>query len=95
MGRKITHNVIVLNHLIDHGYITEVVARNYGVKRLASRMNELKNAGVPFESEDRVDDLGNRYRYYYLSVFARHLERVRRQLCVKWNMPRAPQAAAA
>ena len=92
---KLTHNEIVLNHLIDHGYVTEVVARNYGVKRLASRMNELKVAGVQFRFEDRKDDLGNRYRYYWLGAYDRAVERIRREDGIKWNTYRTYATIAA
>jgi Helix-turn-helix domain len=76
--KKISQTQLVLNHLISHGYITEVIARNYGVRRLASRMNELKNEGVGFTSEPRTDDSGVRYAYYSMSVIDRNFERARR-----------------
>jgi Helix-turn-helix domain len=75
---KKSQTQFVLDHLIDHGYITEVIARNYGVKRLASRMHELKRADVLFKTETREDDFGNRYAYYWLPTGTREYERERR-----------------
>jgi len=54
----------VWNHLIDHGYITQVIAGNYGIRRLASRIDDLKKAGVIIETELKFDDAGVRYAYY-------------------------------
>jgi hypothetical protein len=83
---------LVLDHLIDHGYITEVIARNYGVKRLASRVHDLKAiASVPVQKEMRTDDLGAQYAYYYIADSAREEERQIRDVeKLGWNM----QAAA-
>jgi hypothetical protein len=62
---KLTQKEIVLNHLRVHGYITDVVAQSYGVRRLASRIDELKNHDeYSIIKEMRRDDLGRRYAYY-------------------------------
>ena len=58
---------IVLDHMRNHGYITQLVAGNYGVTRLASRIDELKTAGYSINSELRTDDFGKRYAYYTLA----------------------------
>jgi hypothetical protein len=64
---KQTQRQLVLNHLLTHGYITDVIAQNYGVRRLASRIDELKNHDdYPIQKEMRRDDLGRRYAYYTL-----------------------------
>lgn len=65
---------IVLRHLIDHGYITQVIATNYGVRRLASRIFDLKQGGVVLQVELRKDDSGTKYAYYTMSESARVLE---------------------
>jgi hypothetical protein len=63
--RKITQKQRVLDHLIVHGYITDVVAQSYGIKRLASRIDELKNHDeYPITRETRYDDMNRRYSYY-------------------------------
>lgn len=67
-------NQRVLNHLIDHGYATQLVMSTYGVKRLASRMTDLKKAGVAFTRQNRIDDTGVRYAYYELSSERREFE---------------------
>ena len=79
---------LVLDHLIDHGYITEVIARNYGVKRLASRVFDLKAIGaINVEKEMRTDDLGGQYAYYFLDLPAREEERRLRDVeKFDWNM---------
>ena len=50
----------VLRHLQDYGSITSVVAmREYGIMRLASRINDLRSRGVAIVSEVAVSK--NRY----------------------------------
>lgn len=86
---------LVLNHLIDHGYITDLVARNYGVRRLASRIHDLKTiGGVGVQVQTRRDDQGNRYAYYFLSEDARAVEREIRDEGGTWNGRPAMKAAA-
>lgn len=64
---KIPQRLAVFNHLKTHGYITDVVAQSYGIRRLASRIDELKKLGFVIDAELRHDDLGRRYAYYTLS----------------------------
>ena len=71
-------NQRILNHLIDHGWITQVVASNYNIRRCASRICELKEAGIKINTEIRFDDAGVRYAYYYITPFVRKVERNRR-----------------
>lgn len=65
---------IVLRHLIDHGYITQVIATNYGVRRLASRIFDLKSAAVIVDVELRKDDSGTKYAYYTMCQENRNVE---------------------
>jgi len=82
-----SQNQIVLNHLIDHGYITDVIARNYGVRRLASRIYDLRTGGLSrIEVQTRIDDSGIRYAFYSMSESNRDLERnYRDHSGVGWN----------
>jgi len=64
--------------LIDHGYITQVIAGSYGIRRLASRIDDLKKAGLVIETELKFDDAGVRYAYYTVSKAWRQVERNRR-----------------
>jgi hypothetical protein len=73
----------IRDHLIDHGYITEVIARSYGVRRLASRIHDLRKELVHVTVEYRRDDMGVRYAYYALSTEVREFElalRARREV---------------
>lgn len=65
---KRTQKSIVRDHLNAHGYITPLIASNYGVTRLASRIDELKNEGLGINNELRADDNGKRYSYYTLAA---------------------------
>lgn len=56
----------VFNHLKNHGYITQVVASNYGIRSCSSRISELKNRGVNIDVILKKDDAGVRYAYYTL-----------------------------
>jgi hypothetical protein len=59
----------VLSHLERHGKITPAKADVvYGIKRLASRMHELKAAGIPFNKKLMTDDVGDRYMQYIYPV---------------------------
>ena len=50
----------ILRHIEDYGSITQMDAiRDYGIMRLASRVNDLRRDGVPIITE-RVEGL-NRY----------------------------------
>jgi hypothetical protein len=67
--KKRSHRQIVREHLQTHGYITELVARNYGVRRLSARILDLKDfEGMEITSELRQDDNGTRYAYYTLAA---------------------------
>lgn len=68
---------VVLKHLIDHGYITQLIASNYGIRRLASRMSSLKQQGLQFESQPRRDDQGVKYAYYTMTLAERDREAFR------------------
>jgi hypothetical protein len=59
-----TQNEIVLKHIINHGYITQIIASNYGIRRCSARIKDLKNNGVPLVSKMKKDDMGVRYAYY-------------------------------
>lgn len=67
---KTPQRVLVFNHLKTHGYITDVVAQSYGIRRLASRILDLKTLGFVIDVEMRRDDLGRRYAYYTLNLAA-------------------------
>ena len=55
-----TQSQRILEHLRQHGSITQADAiENYGIMRLASRVDELRKAGHPIITE-RVDGF-NRY----------------------------------
>jgi len=71
---KIPQRVFVYNHLKTHGYITDVVAQNYGIRRLAARIEELKRNGVSIGVDIRRDDKGTRYAYYTLGCPDRNCE---------------------
>jgi hypothetical protein len=60
----VKQNLRVLNHLAVHGYITQVIASSYGIRRCASRISELKDHGWDIESNMKKDDAGVRYAYY-------------------------------
>lgn len=65
------NNLRVLNHLKQHGSITSLTAfQDYGITRLASCINRLRNAGydirtVMTEGENRYGD-SCRYAIYVL-----------------------------
>lgn len=57
----------VFNHLACHGSITQLEAHEiYRVHRLASRINDLKRAGIRVRSEMRHDAAGQRYVRYFI-----------------------------
>jgi hypothetical protein len=60
-------NQLVLNHMIRHGYITPLVANNYGVTRLASRIHDLRLMGWNVVAKMHRDDRGKRYTRYSVS----------------------------
>lgn len=59
---------LVLDHMLSRGYITQLVATNYGVTRLASRINDLRNAGFLVSAEMHRDMTGKRYTRYSLAA---------------------------
>lgn len=61
-----SQNQFVLDHMIDHGYITDIIARSYNIRRLAARVYELKAEGVRIECSRKVDDQGVQYGFYTL-----------------------------
>jgi hypothetical protein len=66
---KRSQRSIVRDHLAAHGYITPLIANNYGVTRLAARVQELKDfEGLEIQTELRKDDFGKRYAYYTLAA---------------------------
>jgi hypothetical protein len=74
-----SQNQFVLDHLIDHGYITDTVARNYGIRRLAARIRDLADEGISVLRVSKTDDVGGRYVEYQLGVTARESERRARE----------------
>ncbi len=57
---KITQCDRILRHMKDYGSISSLEAMNeYGIMRLASRINDLKAQGIAIESEYRTGK--NRY----------------------------------
>ena len=49
---KLTQCERIVRHLNDHGSITSLEAMSeYGIMRLASRINDLKSMGYPIHSE--------------------------------------------
>jgi hypothetical protein len=84
-----SQNQFVLNHLIDHGYITEVVARNYGIRRLASRIHDLSDpingGGITIPRETRSDDAGVPYTYYTIADDHRAMEKASRERGGTWR----------
>jgi hypothetical protein len=66
-GKSQVQNLIA--HLKNVGPISPVEAKEiYGITRLASRINDLKNKGLVIERDIRTDALGKRYARYWLSA---------------------------
>jgi hypothetical protein len=58
----------VLHHIIQKGSISQLEADSlYRVKRLTSRIHELKKLGVNLLGEFRKDLTGKRYVRYYIA----------------------------
>lgn len=58
----------VLNHIIMKGSISQLEADElYRVKRLTSRITELKGLGVSIVAEMRRDNTGKRYARYFIA----------------------------
>lgn len=75
---KTTQCQTVLNIMIDEPGITQVIASNYGIRRLASRIDELKKADIDVITELRTDAFGVRYAFYSLPFQVRLAEKLRR-----------------
>lgn len=59
----------VIRHLRDYGSITSMEAvRDYGIMRLASRISDLKKAGMPI----RVEMISGKNRYGENISYARY-----------------------
>jgi len=76
----------VLDHMIDHGYITPLIAQSYGIQRLAARIKDLRAQGVRIDNEIRVNDAGVRYSKY--TLLDRGHELFRRRLGYDWQTTR-------
>jgi Helix-turn-helix domain len=76
-------NQRVLDHMIDHGYITPLIAQSYGIQRLASRINDLKRAGALIANTIMTSDAGVRYSHYTLTH--RGSEALRRSRGSGWS----------
>ena len=62
----------VLKHLREEGSISQWEAHGvYGIRRLASRIDEIVAAGWDIEKEEKRDAKGQRYIRYSLSVAQR------------------------
>lgn len=68
----------VLDILIDEPGITQLIAGNYGIRRLASRITDLKAQDIDVQAEMRTDAAGVRYAFYYLPFQVRLAEKMRR-----------------
>ena len=64
-----TQNDLILRHLRDYGSISSMEAmENYGIMRLASRISDLKKAGIPIKREM----VSRKNRYGDTVTFARY-----------------------
>lgn len=55
----------IVRHLQRHGTISPLEARHvYGIERLASRIDELRQNGHSIETRTKRDPLGKRYAEY-------------------------------
>jgi len=58
----------VLNHILMKGSISQLEAHElYKVRRLTSRIDELKKRGVALVAEMRKDLVGDKYARYYIA----------------------------
>jgi hypothetical protein len=59
--------VKILNYLATKGYITQLYASSeFSVDRLASRVYELRQAGIPIKKVMKKSYSGKRYAQYYI-----------------------------
>lgn len=64
-----TQHEKILRHIHDYGSITSLEAVNeYGIMRLASRISELKKAGIPIQKET----VNGKNRYGETTSYARY-----------------------
>lgn len=64
-----TQSEQIVRHLRDHGSITSMEAmREYGIMRLASRISDLKKAGMPI----RAEMVSGKNRYGETTSYARY-----------------------
>ena len=67
-----TQRGAILQHLRDHGSITPIEAlEGYGVYRLSSIINRLRNSGIEIDTE-RVDGVGRYGPLQYARYRLRH-----------------------
>ena len=57
----------VLDYIKANGSITDQEAQILRVRRLASRIFDLKQSGVAFNKVDKKDNFGQKYRSYSLA----------------------------
>lgn len=88
-----SQNQFVLDHLIDHGYISDTIARNYGIRRLAARIRDLTEEGVRVDRQSKTDDVGSRYTQY--ALVDRCVEKFRRDVRGQTYKLGSPLKAAA
>lgn len=56
---------VIVKHLQDYGSISPLEARHvYGIERLASRIDELRQSGHSIETRTKKDARGKRYAEY-------------------------------
>lgn len=64
-----TQSERIVRHLRDYGSITSMEAmREYGIMRLASRISDLKKAGIPI----RAEMVNGKNRYGEATSYARY-----------------------
>lgn len=74
----------VLDHMVDHGYITPMIAQSYGIQRLAARIKDLRAQGVRIDNSVLTNDIGVRYSRYTLKD--RGVENIRRLKGFSWRL---------
>jgi len=86
-----TQNERIIRHLTDYGSITQGEAlQEYGIMRLASRVNDLRRDGVPIVTEV----VEGRNRYGEKTRFARYSLRLRRSEGASAAKQDAPETRA-
>lgn len=65
--QKGSQNMIVLNHIINHGGITALeAAQEYAITRLSARVYDLRRLGVPIKNVRQTSRTGKRFIRYEL-----------------------------